>query len=302
MRTRVLNGPRFELCRGQEGYPESLEELISPPEKIYGIGNMHVLEYGLAIVGSRKATPYGLSCARRFARIASELGICIVSGGALGCDSEAHRSAVLAKGKTVVVLGGGCDRVYPASNLALFQQVIDIGGAVISENAWDFKPLPYTFRNRNRIIAGLSRAVLIVEAGLPSGTFSTADAALEAGREVLAIPGAITSNSSRGANRLIYQGATPIVDEEGFEDVLLALFGAFGLKNKVSQHDEAQDNPVLAAVCAQPLTNEEIYNIACQALGDDFARNRLNSLLIDAQLQGIIKRQLDGRWSACVRD
>lgn len=110
----------------------------------------------------------------------------------------------------MVVLGGGCDCIYPESNRDLFQEVVDKGGAVISEHQWQFPPMPYTFRARNRIIAGLSRATLIVEAGLPSGTFSTADDALSSNREVLVVPGAITSPTSRGANRLLYQGATPI--------------------------------------------------------------------------------------------
>lgn len=100
----------------------------------------------------------------------------------MGCDSQAHKSALEANGTTVAVLGGGCDQLYPKKNKALFQEIVNKGGAVISEHFWSFPPLPYQFRARNRIIAGLSRATLIVEAGLPSGTFSTADEALEAGR------------------------------------------------------------------------------------------------------------------------
>lgn len=115
--------------------------------------------------------------------------------------------------------------VYPCENTGLFQQVIEKGGAIVSEHAWDTPPLPFMFRARNRLIAGQSKAVCIIEAGLPSGTFTTADEALEANKEVFAIPGPITSKLSRGANRLIYQGATPIVDEETFADQLYALFG-----------------------------------------------------------------------------
>ena len=131
----------------------------------------------------------------------------------------------------MVVLGGGCDCIYPESNRDLFQEIIDKGGAVISEHQWQFPPMPYTFRARNRIIAGLSRATLIVEAGLPSGTFSTADDALSSNREVLVVPGAITSPTSRGANRLLYQGATPIVDQETFEDVIFNLYGCLKVQD-----------------------------------------------------------------------
>ena len=106
----------------------------------------------------------------------------------------------------------------------LFQRIVDGGGAVVSEHVWDEDPKPYRFRLRNRLIAGLARATLIVEAGLPSGTFSTADEALAANRDVLVVPGAITAASSRGANRLIYQGATPVIDDETFEDALFSLF------------------------------------------------------------------------------
>lgn len=224
-RSCQLRGERFELMRGQTGYPQAFGILARPPACLYGVGDVHALREGLAVVGARKATPYGLSCARRFARLAARKGVVIISGGARGCDAVAHEAALEAGAPTVVFLGGGCDRLYPAEHASLFQRVVDGGGAVVSEHAWDFDPVPYAFRERNRLIASLARATLIVEAGLPSGTFSTADEALAANREVLVVPGAITSASSRGANRLLYQGATPVVDDETFEDQLFSLFG-----------------------------------------------------------------------------
>ncbi len=214
--------------RGDACYPEALTVVSHPPQCLYLIGDPDALQEGLAVVGARKATPYGLSCARHFAGIAAERGIVVVSGGARGCDAAAHEAALAAHGKTVAFLGGGCDEIYPAENASLFQRIIDTGGAVVSEREWGFEPLPFTFRERNRLIAGLARATLIVEAGLPSGTFSTADAALEANRDVLVVPGAITSSCSRGANRLIYQGAVPVVDDETFADQLNGLFGCPG--------------------------------------------------------------------------
>lgn len=211
--------------RGGEGYPAAFEAVRNPPEKLYVLGDPAALVEGLAVVGARKATPYGLGCAERFSTMAARRGVVILSGGARGCDAQAHRAALAAGCPTVAFLGGGCDRLYPAEHEGLFQDIVNGGGAVVSEHPWDCPPLPYAFRERNRLIAGLARATLIVEAGLPSGTFSTADEALAAGREVLVVPGAITSTSSMGANRLIYQGATPIVDDESFQDALFSLFG-----------------------------------------------------------------------------
>ena len=180
---------------------------------------------GIAIVGARRATPYGSQCAARFGRMLAEKGIALVTGGARGCDTYALRGCLEAEGKAIVFLGGGCDKLYPTENASLFQRIIDAGGAVVSEHEWDAAPLPYMFRARNRLIAGMSKGVLIIEAGLPSGTFATADHALAAGKEVMAVPGPITSQQSSGANKLIYQGATPIIDDETFEDQLYALFG-----------------------------------------------------------------------------
>jgi DNA processing protein len=149
----------------------------------------------------------------------------VVSGGAIGCDQAAHGGALEIGGRTVVVLGCGADVVYPARAAAIFSQALAEGGAIISEAPWGSSPSRWGFRRRNRLIAGIAQATLIVEAGLPSGTFSTADAALAQGKEVLAVPGSIFARESRGANRLISQGAVPIVDDESFEDVLTQIFG-----------------------------------------------------------------------------
>ena len=196
-----LQGPRYALRRGANGYPDSLMGIPDPPKTLYVVGNLDALNDGLAVVGARKATPYGSSAAAKFAGLAAAKGVPVVSGGALGCDSQAHRGALDAGGKTVAVLGGGCDVPYPVRNASLFQEIVDKGGAVVSERDWEFPPLPYTFRARNRIIAGLARATLIVEAGLPSGTFSTADEALAANRDVLVVPGPITSPTSLGGEQ-----------------------------------------------------------------------------------------------------
>ena len=224
-RKKVLSGERWEIARGEAGYPQAFGVLERPPERLYVVGDPTAMREGLAVVGARKATPYGKSCAKRFAGLAAARGIAIISGGARGCDTVAHEAALAAGAPTVVFLGGGCDELYPSENAGLFQRVVDAGGAVASEHSWGFKPLPFAFRERNRLIASLAKATLIVEAGLPSGTFSTADEALAANREVLVVPGAVTSPASHGANRLIYQGATPVIDDESFGDILFGLVG-----------------------------------------------------------------------------
>lgn len=289
-----LAGRRYVLERGSALYPESLMQIPKPPDRLYVVGNPEALQPGLAIIGARRATPYGRGCARRFARLAAEKGIVVISGGARGCDSESHRAALDAGGTTVVVLGGGCNQIYPAEHAGLFQSIVDGGGAVLSEQPWDYRPLPYTFRLRNRLIAGLARAVLIVEAGLPSGTFSTADEALAAGRDVLVVPGAITSATSQGANRLMYQGARPIVDDDSFDDALFDLFGQLKYPGLLTEM-EIQDDPVLAALLAEPLPLDKLYEIADSAYGED-GRAKLMEVLVEAEAGGIIARQPDGKW------
>lgn len=289
-----LRGPRHELILGSEDFPEALANIPDPPKKLFVLGDVGALEEGLAVIGARKATPYGLSCASTFAGMAAEHGVVIISGGALGCDSAAHRAALDAHGRTVVFLGGGCDRLYPRRNVSLFQEVVDHGGALVSELDWGQAPLPYTFRKRNRLIAGLAKATLIVEAGVPSGTFSTADDALAANREVLAVPGSIASASSRGANHLICQGATPIVDKQTFEDALFGLFGC--LRSRVSSEVKISKDPILDALRANSMSPEELLNAGCgKKKGYDDA-SWISVRLVELQRDGLIARYPDGRY------
>ncbi|WP_305296684.1 DNA-processing protein DprA [Parvibacter caecicola] len=308
---KVLAGPRFVLGRADAGYPVALRDVPRPPEVIYGVGNPGALTAGLAVVGARKATPYGRGCARRFAGRAAEAGVTIVSGGARGCDSEAHRAALAAGTPTVAVLGGGVDRLYPAENRELFQQIVDSGGAVISEHEWGFAPLRATFRERNRIIAGLGLACLIVEAGLPSGTFSTADEALAAGREVWAVPGAITSFSSRGANRLVYQGAVPIVDDDAFDGSLLSLFGC--LKQEVARGESAAASvaatpeerareSLALALAAECCSTEQLVGLVGQWLPGVAPLPWLMTEIAALQRRGIVCQYPDGRFGPRIPD
>lgn len=216
---------RSELCPGSAFFPHKLLQLHDVPKKLYALGNVDALaQPAIAIVGARKATPYGLECAGRFARIAASLGVAVVSGGAIGCDMAAHRGALDRGGTTVVVLGSGADVVYPLRARSLFLEVLSAGGLLLSEAPWGSAPLAWAFSRRNRIIAALAEATLIVEAGLPSGTFQTADHTLALGNEVLVVPGPIFAKESQGSNRLLWQGATPVVDDESFRETLKSIF------------------------------------------------------------------------------
>lgn len=302
----VLRGERTVLERGTAAYPAALEAAADPPARLYVVGDPSALEEGIAVVGARKATPYGRGCAQRFARLAAERGVVVISGGARGCDAAAHAAALDAGGRTVAFLGGGCDRLYPAEHEGLFQRIVDGGGAVASEHPWDRDPKPYQFRLRNRLIAGLARATLIVEAGLPSGTFSTADEALAANREVLVVPGAITAPSSRGANRLIYQGATPIVDDETFADALFSLFGCLKQERAPAAAFEpgaagSLDNAVVRALRSETLDMERLYELAAASSGAADVRGWLMERLVEAELAGIVARGPDGRWGPAVK-
>lgn len=296
-----LTGKRFVLTSSMKEFPHALRTIPQPPKELYGVGNIKALQEGLAVIGARRATPYGLACARAFAGHAAKRGVCIVSGGALGCDSEAHKASLEAGGTTVVFLGGGCDQVYPASNYGLFQKIIDAGGAIVSENEWEFPALTYTFRQRNRLIAGLAKATLIVEAGLPSGTFSTADEALAANKDVLVVPGAISSHTSAGSNQLLFQGATPVIDIESFDSILASMFGLLKQEQAAqTKPPRTQIDPLLSALQAEPMRLEDIFERVPAPKGKGSKRDKLQVRLVELEAQGLVKRYLDGRYGPAV--
>ena len=309
----AIAGPRFEITLSDERYPALLRATSRPPGVLYALGSLEALGGGLAVVGARRATPYGIGCAKRFATMAAARGVVIVSGGARGCDAAAHEAALAVGGRTVAVLGGGIDEPYPAEHVGLFQRIVNAGGLLLSEHAWGVPPLPYAFRERNRIISGLSLATLIVEAGLPSGTFSTADAALSQGREVFVVPGAITSANSRGANRLLYQGAHPIVDDESFEDALLSLFGCLrqeeapGAQGALALGGEAHaaarklagerlHAELYAALRSEAMGIEGLLDLSRSHVKADEALSTLMLWLAEMQKDGAIAQYPDGRF------
>jgi DNA processing protein len=207
----AARGLRF-VGRSESAYPTLLRELHDPPPGIFLRGAAGAELLGLpavAVVGARACSSYGSQVARLLGRELAGAGLVIVSGLARGVDGEAHRGAVEAGGLTVAVLGCGVDRDYPAAHGQLAARVCE-RGLVVSEYAPGVEPAPWRFPARNRIIAGLSVATIVVEARERSGALITADFALEAGREVFAVPGEITSALSAGTNALLRLGATPL--------------------------------------------------------------------------------------------
>jgi DNA processing protein len=205
-------------------YPPRLRELEDRPALLFVQGTLtRDDDLAVALVGTRQATPYGLQTARRLARDLAQRGFTIVSGLARGIDAEAHEGAVEAGGRTIAVMGTGLDITYPREHESLREKVAG-AGAVITELALGMRPTRYAFPARNRIIAGLCRGVLIVEAPLQSGALITADLAADYGREVFAVPGRIDSPCSRGCHKLIKDGAGVVeVAEDVVEGLGLAL-------------------------------------------------------------------------------
>jgi DNA processing protein len=192
--------------------PPLLRAIHDPPRRLYlrGEGERELLERpAVAIVGARACSPYGRQVARMLGRELASAGLVVVSGLARGIDGEAHRGALDAGGCTVAVLGCGIDRDYPATNVAL-ARAIAASSLIVSEYGPGVEPLPFRFPARNRIVAGLCAATIVVEARERSGALITADFALEEGREVFAVPGEITSSLSAGTNALLRLGATPL--------------------------------------------------------------------------------------------
>lgn len=199
-------------------YPENLKNIYDPPVVLYTKGKLLDCDYNsIAIVGSRRASFYGLSTATHLSSQLSVLGITIVSGLARGIDTASHKGALSVKGRTIAVLGSGLLKIYPAENKKLTQDIVD-NGAVVSEFSLETPPLAKNFPRRNRIISGLSLGVVVVEAARNSGALITADLALQQAREVFAVPGKMDSLTSMGTHSLIKQGAKLVSDTSDIID------------------------------------------------------------------------------------
>ncbi|MBG6076818.1 DNA-processing protein DprA [Polaromonas sp. CG_9.11] len=283
---------------GDPAYPPVLLDIEDPPLMLYMLGTLAIsilsatekIAKSLAIVGSRNPTPQGESNARQFAKAFGGAGICVVSGLALGIDGAAHDGAMLGGGETIAVVGTGLDRVYPKRHLDLAHRIAR-QGMIISEFPLGTPPLTANFPKRNRIISGLSRGTLVVEAALQSGSLITARLAAEQGKEVFAIPGSIHSPQSRGCHALIKQGAKLVeVAQDVLEELRLAP-GASGAAPAALQAppegdeaDEAagtRDDPLLAALGFDAVSLDALQ-----------ARTGLDTAHLQA---GLLELELDGQ-------
>ena|SRR2546425_2601537 len=298
------------ITRDELSYPANLREIPLPPERLWVRGRVEADDaLAIAVVGAREATPYGLGCAEHLAGDLAARGFTIISGLARGIDSAAHRGALRAGGRTIAVLGSGVDVIYPPENRRLALEVAD-RGAVVSQFPLRTPPLAGYFPARNRVIAGLSLGVVVVEAAEKSGSLITAGLAGELGREVMAVPGPLTSLMSRGAHRLIQDGAALV---QGWEDVVaqlplrfrdqvkpLAVPANAGGPNRLvhDQHAEghAEDKEagddesllLLRVIGREPVGIDQIIERSGLAPG------RASALLMTLEIEGRI-RQLEGK-------
>ena len=223
-------------------YPVLLKEIHDSPPALYLSGDAGILSsMQISIVGSRRPSVDGRRNTVFFAGMLARLGLTITSGLAAGLDSEAHKSALAAEGKSIAVLGSGLNHIYPKSNIKLSQQIIEKRGAVISELPPDFGPRPMNFPRRNRIISGLSLGTLVVEAAANSGSLITARCAMEQGREVFAVPGSIHNPLTRGCHELIRQGANLA---ENVNDILVEIGPLASLVSRGGQDRHEDDKKI----------------------------------------------------------
>jgi DNA processing protein len=280
----------FILTVKDREYPEYLREIFDPPLVLYGAGSKKILgQASVSIVGARKPSPYGRAIAERLSQDLASRGLVVVSGLARGIDSMSHWGA-LKEGRTVAVLGSGLDVLYPRENRDLFQKILE-KGAVITEYPRKSPPLGFHFPLRNRIISGLSRALIVIEATKRSGSLISARLALEQNREVMAVPGNITSSLSQGTNWLIKGGAKLVED---WKDVAEELSSP--LREQILSQTEKPGEKAL------PLSPEEkrVYNLlvpdALKSVDELVEESRLSvsevlSLLLSLELKDLVTQR-----------
>ncbi len=269
-------------------YPQSLLQIADPPALLYAKGRVGLLRQpGFAIVGSRNATAQGMGNAEAFATTLGDAGLVIISGLALGIDAAAHRGGLASRASTIAVVGTGLDSVYPARNRPLAHDIA-AGGLIISEFALGTPPLAGNFPRRNRLICGLARGVLVVEAAVSSGSLITARLAADQGREVFAIPGSIHSPLAKGCHALIKQGAKLV---ESAQDILEEL----GAVAPSAQQDTASaaangDHVLLAHIGFEPV------DVQALCTGSGLAAAEVNAALTSLEIDGRIESLPGGRW------
>ena len=255
--------PARTILRGEDGWPPRLSALPDAPERLRVRGELGpTVERRVAIVGSRRADPYGIELTRELARDLARAGVCIVSGGAEGIDAAAHRAALEADGRTVAVLGTGVDVAYPVAHRVLFDRILAAGGALVSEYDDGAPGARWTFPQRNRIVSGLSEAVVVVRAGEKSGALITADWARRQGIPVFAVPGDVREEGSAGPIALLRRGAKVAASAS---DVLeaIGMAGQLSLPVELSGQELSGDEATLFRVLGRvPRHADEVARAA----------------------------------------
>ncbi len=275
-------------------YPRALSHIPNAPILIEVLGSiLEEDQHAIGIVGSRECSFYGINCARTFGADLANARWTVVSGLARGIDTAAHRGALAAKGRTIAVLGSGLGKIYPSENRDLAEKIA-CHGAVLSEFPVDYPPSPQTFPYRNRIVAGLGRGILVVEAGLKSGALITANLALDYGRQIFSIPGPIDKATSRGTNQLIQDGAKLATCAEDILDELEYLLPpALGLSKATDKQNDpnltAAETCILRTLAGGELDIESLVEHTKLSVAD------LSSALLCLELQHRIK-VLPGGW------
>lgn len=280
------------LRPGDERWPPDLEHASPPPKRLYVRGRL-VASLGIGIVGTRRMSAYGRACVELLVPEIVRLGLPIVSGLALGIDGVAHEATLAAGGITVAVIGSGVDdrSLYPRAHATLAKNILVGGGAIASEYPPGTPSMPYHFPERNRIIAALSRAVLVIEAPKKSGAMITARLALEMGRDVWAVPGAITHPNSEGPNSLIRNGATPIT----CPDDIAAALGLAPQQAALPILDACspEERPILELLAAGTDTADAIARALCKPIP------AVSALLTGLELRGAVRTVGGGRYIVC---
>ncbi len=283
-----------------DSYPELLREISDPPLALYVAGDVQALKKtGCAIVGTRHASLYGKEIARRFGYQLAAAGYSVISGFARGIDTEAHTGAVQSGGVTVAILGGALDKLYPAENKKFAHEVIEKGGVILSEYPFGRSADRQSFPQRNRIVSGMSRGVLVIESPLKSGTLITVAQALEQGRVVMAVPGRIDSRVSMGSNRLIREGARLVTSVDDVLEELQDLFASTRSDVTTQRKSRVSESGNRAAEKLSALSEEErkVYKQICDegSYADTIVREsgintgKVNSVLVGLQIKRLIK-------------
>jgi DNA processing protein len=283
------------LTWDDEAYPARLREIDQPPPVLYLRGEYLPDDlFAVAIVGTRRITPYGRQVTEEIASFLAANGITVVSGLARGVDAVAHTAALRAGGRTIGVLGSGVDRIYPPEHRALAEQTTE-RGAVVSDYAPGTPPDASNFPPRNRIISGLSLAVVVIEAGETSGALITAEFAAEQGREVFAVPGSILAPQSKGTNKLIQQGAQPLLTASDLMQALnLTRMGEQKAARKILPGDEVEAR-LYAALGGQPVHVDELGNLTGLPI------EKVSATLTLMELKGMV-RQVGGMHYVSIRE